>query len=195
MAVGRPLQFDPDLALNAALQTFWSRGYEATSLQDLLSSMGLSKSSFYQAFGSKQQLFERCIGRYRDDTLQGLRAALAECGSAWDLIKGIFYSTIEESEGREYHWGCLVMNAATEFSQRDLTVAHQVGASAQAFMELFQEVIRMAQAEGKIPAQRDPVVLARYLLNSLSGFHTMLKAGTKRQEAEELIEVIIGALQ
>ncbi len=63
MSIGRPLQFDPEQVLDAAMQVFWASGYDATSLQDLLQAMRLSKSSFYQTFGSKQQLFERCLRR------------------------------------------------------------------------------------------------------------------------------------
>ena len=195
MNVGRPLQFDPNQVLYSALKVFWQYGYESTSLQDLLSSMGLSKSSFYQAFGNKQQLFELCIQRYREDTLHEIRTALEECDEAWALIRALFMNTIAESEGKEYHWGCLVMNTASEFAQRDLSVAKQVTQTTSAFMELFGEIVSLGQEQGQISNNKSPIQLARYLLSSLSGLHTMLKAGTKREQAEELVDVIMEALK
>ena len=81
--VGRPLEFDPNAALEAAMHQFWSKGYEHTSLQDLVTAMNLSKSSLYQAFGSKQQLLQRCLGRYADQFAAQLRQGLADAPSGW----------------------------------------------------------------------------------------------------------------
>ena len=80
---GRPIEFDPDAALTDAMQLFWRKGYENTSLPDLLDAMQLSKSSLYQAFGSKQALFERCMTRYGDFMIGQLRVALRSSGSFW----------------------------------------------------------------------------------------------------------------
>jgi len=65
-SLGRPLEFDPDKAIDSAMEVFWCKGYEATSMTDLLNAMDLSKSSLYHTFGSKQRLFERCLTQYAD---------------------------------------------------------------------------------------------------------------------------------
>jgi TetR/AcrR family transcriptional regulator, transcriptional repressor for nem operon len=65
MIYGRPLEFDPDIALQAAMQLFWCKGYESSSVQDLITTMEVSKSSFYQTFKSKHILFQRCIVNYQ----------------------------------------------------------------------------------------------------------------------------------
>jgi AcrR family transcriptional regulator len=64
---GRPREFDEDEVLRAALRVFWEKGYESTSLSDLLAAMGLTKSSLYKAFGSKEALFWRVVERYQRD--------------------------------------------------------------------------------------------------------------------------------
>lgn len=195
MTAGRPLQFDPEHALYSALQLFWQHGYESTSLHNLLARMGLSKSSFYQAFGNKHQLYERCLERYRTDMLVTLRDALSDCDSGWELIRALFTNTISQTEGREYHWGCLAMNAASEFAQRDRTVSREITATTTSFMAIFSEIIQLAQQQGDIPQDKNPELLARYLLSSLSGLHSMLKAGTSQQDAEEMLDVILHALK
>lgn len=195
MAVGRPLEFDPDQALDSAMQLFWRQGYESTSLQNLLETMGLSKSSFYQSFGNKHRLFERCIDRYRNNTVAGLRQGLEQSSSAWSMICGLLQGVIDEAEDSGNHRGCLVMNSATEFAQRDRTVAEQIHHSTSAFIQVFREFILRAQADGEIPLEKDADKLSRYLLSSLSGLHAMLKAGIDRKSAEELAEVILTALK
>ncbi len=76
--MARPREFDEDQVLQKALHVFWHKGYEGTSLADLLAGMGLTKSSLYKAFGSKEALFRRVIARYHRDHLGFRREALNE---------------------------------------------------------------------------------------------------------------------
>lgn len=195
MAVGRPLQFDPDQALNAALAVFWQHGYESTSLQDLLNAMQLSKSSFYQAFGNKQALFERCIQQYRNDTLRELRAAMENCDDPLALIEGLYRGTLIQREANEYHWGCLVMNTASEFSQRNRSIAEEVTRSVQALTDVFEALILQGQASGVIHQRQSAKKLSQYLMSNLSGLHTLLKTGISHEEAEAIIETIVLSLK
>ncbi len=81
MGLGRPIEFDPQQALDAAMHVFWQRGYEATSLENLLAAMDIGKSSFYQAYGSKPELFQKCLENYRDASVDRLRALLDQSAS------------------------------------------------------------------------------------------------------------------
>jgi TetR/AcrR family transcriptional repressor of nem operon len=195
MAVGRPLQFDPDQALNAALAVFWQHGYESTSLQDLLNAMQLSKSSFYQAFGNKQALFERCIQQYRNDTLRDIRAAMEDCDDPLALIEALYRGTLTQCEANEYHWGCLVMNTASEFSQSNEVIAEEVTRSVRALTGLFEELIVQGQALGTIHQRQSASKLSLYLMSNLSGLHTLLKTGISHEEGEAIIETIVMSLK
>jgi len=97
--IGRPLEFDPDTALEGAMNLFWARGYEHTSMQDLLTAMNLSKSSLYQAFGGKQQLFRQCVGRYADQFAGRLREGLAGAPSGRRFIEAFLNSILEDVNG------------------------------------------------------------------------------------------------
>jgi len=126
---GRPLEFDPEAALEAAMQLFWTRGFEATSLQDLLDSMGIARSSFYQAFGSKQEVFLRGVERYRDWLAGELRRSMESADSGLDFIEDTLKSVAGDTKCADGRRGCLVFNSAAEFGQRDPEVAGRVAAS------------------------------------------------------------------
>ena len=102
LSPGRPLEFDPDAALDAAMQIFWRNGYENTSMQNLLDGMNLSKSSLYQAFGGKQALFERCMTRYGDEMIASLRHALQESPSGLGFIRQFLESVLDEARAANF---------------------------------------------------------------------------------------------
>ena len=125
MATGRPIEFDPDQVVASATAAFWSKGYEATSLQDLLDATGLSKSSLYQSFGGKQQLFGRCISAYTD-RMVALLERLGDSDSAMQVHRlGADGGRQRRGRGRR-PIGCLVMNTASEFGQREPVFAEWV---------------------------------------------------------------------
>ena len=194
MSIGRPLEFDPEKALDAAMKAFWAGGYEATSLQNLLDAMDLSKSSFYQAFGGKLQLFERCLKRYREKMATGMLERLEHAASGRQFIEDMLYSVIDETSGSHKPRGCLVMNTANEFAQANPTVADWVTQGVDRFTAIFQAAVQRAQHEGEIASDKDPEVLARYLVTSMSGLKTMTKAGIEGEEIKRIIQIVVKAL-
>ncbi|MEJ2621226.1 MAG: TetR/AcrR family transcriptional regulator, partial [Candidatus Thiodiazotropha sp.] len=144
------MQFDPDVALESAMLLFWRKGYEATSLQDLLRATGLSKSSLYQTFGNKHALFESSIARYRRDMVMAMRAMLDDTDSGWSFIEQTFSGVADETKGKYARRGCLVMNTASEFAQSDPVIARLVKQATKAFTDVFESAVTRAQREGDI---------------------------------------------
>lgn len=194
MSPGRPLEFDPDQALQAAMDVFWRQGYEATSLQDLLQAMGLSKSSFYQAFGSKHELFQRCLALFRERQVKRMLSALQRAPSGREFLRGILRSTAQEARAA-CPKGCLIMNTATEFAGRDPIVAELVADGTRDFAGVFRAAVIRAQEEGDVARDRDPDTLARYVVTTMSGLKTMVKAGLSPAAVTEVAEVALGALR
>jgi len=194
MVGGRPLEFDPDAALDAALQRFWSHGYEATSLNDLLESMDIARSSFYQAFGSKHEVFLRAVERYRENLVAELRASLSSSPTGMAFIEQTLRSVAVESARAQGRRGCLVFNSAAEFGQHDPDVAGHVAASIDAFTGVFADAIRRAQSEGDIAQDRDPVLLGRYAVCAMSGLRTLSKSGARRSELDDVATVALASL-
>lgn len=192
---GRPLEFDPDAALDAAMQVFWRNGYENTSMQDLLDAMRISKSSLYQAFGGKQALFERCMTRYGDEMIGALRAALHSSPSGLAFIRQFLESVLDEARGVCEARGCLVLNTANEFARRNPRIAEAVSQGLDRFHGVLLAAVERAQQEGEIPPGRNATMLASYLVSSMSGLRTMSKAGAGEDTLQGIIELTLKALQ
>jgi len=195
MSIGRPLEFDPEQALDSALAVFWSQGYEATSLQDLLRAMSLSRSSFYQTFQSKHTLFERCLERYRDQVTGQLTEGLRGAGSGLAFIEGVLRSIVAEAHNKKKTCGCLIMNTANEFAQSDPRVTRRVTSGLASFRKVFLEAVQQAQQAGEIDSQQNPQALADYLVTTISGLRTMVKAGASAATVEGVIEVTLKSLR
>jgi len=194
MTIGRPLGFNPEHALDSATELFWHQGYDATSLQSLLKTMGLSKSSLYQAFGSKQQLFEQCLQRYKQMIRANWLKRLTDAASGRQFILDTLLSTAEEAHGSVNPRGCLIMNTASEFAQSNPKIAEKVIEGVETFREIFSNAVQMGQADGTISPDKDPELLANYLVSSMSGLRTMVKAGTNKKTVRSMATIIMNSL-
>lgn len=195
MTQGRPLEFDPEQALTVATECFWARGYEATSLQDLLGAMGISRSSFYQAFGSKHELFASCLHRFRDRQADRMQLALDREPRAAGFLRDFLVSQADDARSGATPKGCLIMNTATEFAGRDAVVGRLVQEGTSAFGAVLERAIRRAQAEGDIRTDLAPAVLANYLLTTVAGLKTMVKAGADAHSVEQVAKLALETLE
>jgi TetR/AcrR family transcriptional repressor of nem operon len=192
---GRPLEFDPEEVLDAAIEVFWRNGYEATSMMDLLEAMSLSKSSLYQTFGGKRELFERCLDRYADWLSAKMARELDEAESGRSFIQNTFEAVANTAQQPEGAKGCLIANSANEFGQREPALAVPVANGLQRLSKVFMDAVIRAQSEGVISKDADPRVLANYLLGTMSGLRTMIKAGSDQHSAKGMVSLILNALE
>lgn len=176
------------------MNLFWRKGYENTTMQDLLDAMQLSKSSLYQAFGSKQALFERCMTRYGDFMIGQLRVALDDAPSGVVFIRQFLESVLDEARGVCEARGCLVLNTANEFARRDPRIAEAVAEGLGRFHEVLLAAVQRAQREGEIPSDHDAVTLANYLVSSMSGLKTLSKAGADEASLRGIIGQVLKTL-
>lgn len=195
MATGRPIEFDPDQVVASATAAFWSKGYEATSLQDLLDATGLSKSSLYQSFGGKQQLFGRCISAYTDRMVALLLERLGGSGSAMQFIRTVLTEIGSEGAHGRRPIGCLVMNTASEFGQREPVFAEWVDSGISRVRAVMLRAIEQGQRAGEISRSRSAAALADYVMSSIAGLRTMVKAGTPTKKVLGVVDLIVGTLK
>ncbi len=177
------------------MQLFWRKGYENTSMQDLLETMELSKSSLYQAFGGKLALFERCVAHYGDVMVGQLRAALDASPSGLDFIRQFLESVLDEARGICETRGCLLLNTANEFARRDPRIAEAVSEGLGRFHGVFVAAVQRAQREGEVAPGHDAVVLANYLVSSMSGLKTLSKAGADEASLRGIIDLVLNTLR
>ena len=178
------------------MHLFWQQGYEATSLHDLLKAMGLSKSSLYQGFGGKKELFLRCVTRYCEGVSARFVARLAEAESGLDFIKWVLLHAPAEAGQSESRRSCLRMNTASEFAQNDPEIAARVSTAFKGLRGLLQTAILRSQREGEIAVILDITVLAGGLPHQQSGRaqdHGQGRGG-RRTQVREIVGVILRAL-
>lgn len=165
--MARTREFDRDQALDRALRLLWVRGYDAASMDELLAVMALSKSSFYATFGSKHDLLLAALDRYVETVLADIVADLAH-GAARDAVARPFQSIMDAAPPPR---GCFVHNCALELAARDPDVHARVRRGLRQLERGFHGAIVRGQRAGEFSGDRDPWALARYLVNSLNGFH------------------------
>ncbi|APE30197.1 hypothetical protein BOX17_04060 [Halomonas aestuarii] len=195
MTRGRPIAFSPDEAANAAMRVFWARGYDSASTRDLLEAMGLSRSSLYQAFGNKEQLFLEALRRYRESLVGRLERRLEAAPSAMAFLEALFRETAGEAGSDRAALGCLIFNSASELGQRGDPPSRQARESMAAITALLHQAVVRAQAQGDIAPERDAEALASYLTMGMAGLRTLLKSGADIGQAGQAAELLLDGLR
>ena len=177
---GRPREFDKSQALEAAMETFWERGYEGTGLSDLEACTGLGRQSLYNAFGDKRALFDDALRHYQDTYFEPMLKQLAAPGSPIENIKTVL-SWWEERAKRRTLRGCLVANSLAEFGMRGQDqpgLTDELSRTLSRLEKGFHGALRRAQAEGELSAAHDPKALARLLTTLAQGLSVVHKVTT-----------------
>jgi len=175
---GRPRGFDADLALDAAVDVFWRRGFEGASLSELTAAMGINRPSLYAAFGDKDQLFQSALDRYVQRNMGYVTDALAQA-TARDVAAAFLEGNAIAVTKPGRPAGCLSVQAAvaTEGSTQ-LASLTENRARIQA---LFADRFRRAIDEGDLPRDEHPEELAAFLITVSSGFAIRAADGTPRE--------------
>lgn len=195
MTLGRPKEFDPDQALDAAVRVFWTKGYEATSTKDLLDAMGLSKSSLYETFGSKKELFMRSLSRYCAFTGERERQFLEGQAPDKSFIVSMLRGLGDPDRFPDDPRGCLLVNSTIELGKRDEDVSAYVNSRVAMSLEMFEGIIRRAQATGDISSTSDASSLAGMLVMSIHGLKAMSRLNVGRAVLEPAVEEILKRLE
>ncbi|WP_461517646.1 TetR/AcrR family transcriptional regulator [Porticoccus sp.] len=197
MSQGRPREFDVDRALESATRQFWAVGYEATSLQDLLRVMRLSKSSLYQTFGSKQALFIKCLDHYQQSMTEKLLQQLARSASPKAFLHHFLEEVVAEAGAKTKAGkkGCFLVSSANELSQRDSDVRKAVATGSAHVATVFRRAFEQAVAQGEMTAPASLDALVDYFMTAVSGLRTMVKAGMKKEDLLPVIGFIMKTLE
>jgi TetR/AcrR family transcriptional regulator, transcriptional repressor for nem operon len=192
--MARPQEFEASEALKSAMRVFWRKGYEAASLNDILSATGLSKSSLYATFGDKRELFLAAFEAYRRERLQRLEIALNDGQPARQSIEKFFRQGVAHAESPEHAYGCMTANEAVELAPHDLDIQQLVMEDFQAVEQAFARAILRGQADGSIARDKEPRQLARFLVVSLQGLQVMTRAKSRRALLDDTLTVMLAAL-
>ncbi|MFG2844819.1 TetR/AcrR family transcriptional regulator [Kitasatospora sp. NPDC048296] len=191
--MARTKEFDPDAALQAALELFWRRGYEATSMADLVEGLGIARASIYATFGSKRELYLRALERYSEQQDPDRLNDLSQPGPVLPAVRALVRRYAEAGE-EDRKRGCFVTNTAVELAPHDPAAARRVEASLDHLETALTSALLRARAQGELPADREPRALARMLVVLMQGIRVVGKAadgGTRARDAAEQALVLL----
>jgi AcrR family transcriptional regulator len=190
--LGRPLGFDPEKALEAALKLFWSKGYEGTALSDLTAAMGINRPSIYATFGNKEALFLKALDRYSAQRTGYTAESLKE-PTARAVAERLMVGTADLLSCPENPKGCLMVQGAlacgdeAEPIRKELIARRAIGEAA------LRERFARAKAEGDLPAEANAADLARYVLAVMHGMSVHSAGGASREELQGVIDLSLRA--
>lgn len=182
---GRPREFCPSDALNAAMEVFWRKGYEGASLSDLTEAMGITRPSLYATFGNKESLFLKALDQYqRVNMAYGKKALEAPTARAFveELLAGAVAAQLTDSQPR----GCLSIINSMQGGDQARGIRAEVLRRAAEVHNLIVMRLARAQAEGDLPAAVDPEGLARLLESVLQSIATLGAAGASPDQLQAL---------
>jgi TetR/AcrR family transcriptional repressor of nem operon len=192
--VARTKEFDPDTVLQKALELFWERGYEATSMADLVERLGIARASIYTTFGGKHDLYLKALDRYLRTRDPDLVELLSQPGPVLPAVRALVELYANDSACGDRRWGCMVVNAAVELVPSDPQTARRVAASWDTLETVLTSALTRARAQGEISEQKDPRALARFLLVLLQGIRVLGRApadpGRVRDAAAQALSIL-----
>jgi TetR/AcrR family transcriptional repressor of nem operon len=190
----RPRKFNETAALEAALNCFWQRGYEATSVRDLAASMGLSAPSLYNAFGDKQALFARTLERYLDCTTRDRLRRYETALPPKEAILQFFAEIIDHSINDRKRKGCFLVNSALEVAPHQSELGAVIVEQFAEIEAFFKRCILRAQADGSTPCGIDASDTARLLLGVLLGIRVLARSAPNRTLLEGMARPALALL-
>lgn len=194
MTVGRPSEFDRQVALEKSMDLFWKNGYEATSLAELIQEMGIGRQSLYNTFGDKHSLFIEAVKHYVSTNGQHIVAALQAPGSPVGNIRKALEEIVEFAGSGECR-GCLVTNSIVELAPHDEEVRKVVQTMVNRVEKSIKAALDRAVEEGEISAETDTRAVARFLNCTVHGLVVMGKASANRAVLKDVVNTALTTLK
>jgi AcrR family transcriptional regulator len=189
---GRPLSFDRDAALRAAMLLFWRHGYETTSVADLVAAMGVTPPSLYGAFGDKRRLFLDAMRLYAGDP-EDTERAIAEAPSAREAARRLLHASAVKFTGEDTPPGCLLASATASGSAASADVQAAVAAVRRGTEAALRDRIERDVAESALPEETHAVALAAMTMAVMQGLSTLARDGAGRGKLLAVAEAALAA--
>jgi len=188
--VGRPRKFDMEHVLNLAMETFWAKGYEATSMADLMAATGLHKGSIYQAFGSKHELFIAALRRYLEIMRQEKNETLSRANSPLEGIRLVAHNMLDRMDGHSScPKGCMVVNTIVELAPHDPEVEKILNEHTGLMQSSLIDAVTQGQMAGQINTSKPPEAIAMLMMTFMTGLAAVVKSSVTKEQAHQLLDM------
>jgi len=163
-------EFDKETVVREAMNVFWEKGFNGTSMQDLVDATGLNRSSIYNSFGSKLELYQTTLSLYQKESGGFFQRALLKAKDPLEAIRLIFESFLPDILGDDRQKGCFVMNCKSEMANQNKSIKTWLLNTQEYTLTIFEDLIRDGQQLEIINKRQDSKNYAYYLLSSFQGF-------------------------
>jgi len=178
--MGRPREFDERQVLDAAIDAFLTKGYEATSTRDLVKCTGLTQPSLYNAFGDKRALFRHALDHYLDQTLRKRISRLESSLQPGLAIAAFFGETVERALADKQQRGCLLVNSALEATSEDEEFRQAIASELTQIKDFFHRCLVEAHRRNEVPMTAPADAIASHLLATLLGIRVLARVNPQR---------------
>ena len=192
--MARTKEFDKQKVLTKAMYAFLRYGYEGTSMQTLVSTMGINRGSLYDTFGDKRSLFLAAIAHYEATIVKDTIACLMQPEADKQTIISLFRGLVVDMAKEENCYGCLMTNSAVELCPHDAEAKSKIELHFCAIAKAFKQALTKAKAKGEIDSKLDLDSIAKYLTSSLQGLRVMGKVNRDPQTLNRIVDIILSVL-
>ncbi|HEY4323693.1 MAG TPA: TetR/AcrR family transcriptional regulator [Mucilaginibacter sp.] len=192
--MARTKDFDENEVLCKAIDLFWHKGYNGTSMQDLVDGLGISRSSLYDTYGDKHTLFIKALESYKSTNSVIFGDMINNSESAKETIKKLLEFITGGLLQDQAHKGCFMVNAEVEVAPHDEQVGKLICENDQQVEDAFYLVIKKGQESGEITNQQDARALARFTFNTVKGMRVTAKSTTDKTVFDDIIKLALTVL-
>ncbi|OIQ21364.1 MAG: hypothetical protein BM557_03690 [Flavobacterium sp. MedPE-SWcel] len=186
--------FNKEFVLKQAIEVFHDKGYNATSMQDLVDATGLNRSSIYNSFGSKLDLYMECLKTYQGKYAVKISNILEGAENSLNAIELLFELYLQEIISDEEDKGCMITNCTSEMANQQTCVTRFLNSNQESFLSLLEELVFKGQQESVFNTIRTPREYALYLFSSIQGFRTAGILMSNKKDLQVIVKTIIQTL-
>jgi len=191
----RSPEYNRSDVVEQAMVVFWERGYNQTSIGDLVDATGLQPGSLYAAFGSKKGVFLEVLEEYNRTFRRKIRSLGSGDGSIVDAIRDMLLRIVDDTVAGNDHRGCLSVNALLEMSQHDAEIAARLAHHNDQIQQSFADLLASARSQGDIATDKDTGALSVFLVNNIWGMRVMCRSKPERRTLTAIVDGVISALR
>lgn len=186
--------FDENEVLNKAMTLFWKQGYAATSVQDLVNTLGINRASIYDTFGDKEQLFLKAIVHYKKTNTEGVSKFLNSYPNVKEGFQALFERAIDDSISDEDRKGCFVVNTTTEMIPGDQKMLELVDDNKKNFERIFHTYLQSGENSGQFAKDMNLEAMASMLFTLYNGLKVVSKVNPSKKDLTNAVRVALSVL-
>ncbi len=192
--MARPKSFDQQEVLDKALNLFWEKGYNATSIQDLVDHLGINRASIYDTWGDKRGLYLETLKSYRKKSSNSFLDRLRSNLSSKEILRGFLNDVINEAVEDTCNKGCFLSNSASELANSDSTIFEIFSSNNENMEAVLSELVKDGQEAGEISTDHSPDAIARFMLSNAMGVRIMAKGRKSEKALKDIVNVALSIL-